>query len=288
MGFQLIRQVRDEEVLRKSFFALAMKVFHLSFEDWYDKGYWTDAYLPYVFAEENRVVANVSVNRMTLQIDGQQKNYLQLGTVMTDPAYRGRGLARKLIETILEEWRDQCDGIYLFANRTVLDFYPKFGFRVENLFQCAKEIVPATSTVYRLDMEKPADFERLMEYYRKNNPFSRLTFWENPGLLLFYCADFLKNQIYYLPQKEAVVIGEFEKEKFLCYDIYCDKDKNMDEILSALAREDTRTVIFGFTPKDETGCTYLPADGEDTFFLLNGKENPFAGEKLFFPLLSHA
>lgn len=48
---------------------------------------------------------------------------------MTDPDYRGRGLSRWLIDRVLEDFEQQVDFIFLYANDSVLDFYPKLGFK---------------------------------------------------------------------------------------------------------------------------------------------------------------
>lgn len=112
----------------KTFSALPEQVFGLNFRDWYRKGFWTDQYIPYVMADGERVAANVSVNIMNFVWHDVPKHYVQLGTVMTDPAYRGQGLARTLLEEVLKDWAERCDCLYLFANSSVLDFYPKFGF----------------------------------------------------------------------------------------------------------------------------------------------------------------
>ncbi|MFH7114998.1 GNAT family N-acetyltransferase, partial [Klebsiella pneumoniae] len=53
MNYQLVKQVRENNPLRKSFIDLAVKTFDLSFEEWYQQGYWTDAYIPYAFVERN-------------------------------------------------------------------------------------------------------------------------------------------------------------------------------------------------------------------------------------------
>ncbi|GIO00553.1 hypothetical protein J5TS2_12210 [Brevibacillus halotolerans] len=47
---------------------------------------------------------------------------------MTHPDYRNKGLSGKLMHYIIDKYEKECDFIYLFANETVLDFYPKFGF----------------------------------------------------------------------------------------------------------------------------------------------------------------
>ena len=50
------------------------------------------------------MVANASVNVMDFIWQERTEKYIQIGTVMTDPACRGRGLARRLIEEILSDW----------------------------------------------------------------------------------------------------------------------------------------------------------------------------------------
>jgi hypothetical protein len=44
------------------------------------------------------------------------------------------------LEKVLGEWRRKYDLIYLFANDSVLDYYPKFGFSRVEEYQYLKEI----------------------------------------------------------------------------------------------------------------------------------------------------
>ena len=128
MKYNYVTDYKDNETLRKSYSALANNTFGISFEEWYQNGFWPACHIPCSLADGDRIVSNVSVNRMEFDRDGCRKHYIQLGTVMTDKEYRGQGLSRYLIERVISEWKDQSDGIYLFANDRVLDFYPRFGF----------------------------------------------------------------------------------------------------------------------------------------------------------------
>lgn len=47
---------------------------------------------------------------------------------MMHPDYRNQGLSGKLMNHIIEVYEQEYNFIYLFANESVLDFYPKFGF----------------------------------------------------------------------------------------------------------------------------------------------------------------
>ncbi len=56
--------------------------------------------------------------------NGVRKNYIQIGTVMTDEAYRKRGLAKKLMEHVIERHRDSARRhLSVPANLDALDFY---------------------------------------------------------------------------------------------------------------------------------------------------------------------
>lgn len=126
MKYKFIKQLKNNSILRSSFFELAKNTFGLSFENWYEQGFWTDKYIPYSIIDGDKVISNASVNVMDMIYGGSLKRFIQIGTVMTEPEYRNRGLCSFLIKEILSDWCGKCEYIYLFANSTVLDFYPKF------------------------------------------------------------------------------------------------------------------------------------------------------------------
>ena len=119
---------REDSLLLSSFNELTRNTFRFDFVKWHRAGHFGDMYVPHVMLDGEKVVSNVSVNRMQFDIDGTVKNFIQLGTVMTDKNYRGQGLNKKIMESIIQEYADKVDGIYLFGNDSVLDYYPKFGF----------------------------------------------------------------------------------------------------------------------------------------------------------------
>ena len=129
MKYNYITAVKNDDRLRESFNELTRKTFCFDFVSWYETGHWGEMYLPHVLVDGDKVISNVSVNLMQFDLNGEKKNYIQLGTVMTDPEYRGQGLNRFIMEQILREYEGKVDGIYLFGNDSVLDYYPKFGFR---------------------------------------------------------------------------------------------------------------------------------------------------------------
>lgn len=95
---------QNDEKYRAAFNHLAIKTFNLSFEKWYQAGYWREKYIPYTLFDGERAIANVSVNIMDFSVLGKQQRFIQLGTVMTDEDYRKKNLNRFLMEKVLEEW----------------------------------------------------------------------------------------------------------------------------------------------------------------------------------------
>lgn len=63
----------------------------------------------------------------------------------------------------------------------------------------------------------------------------------------------------------------------------------LNDILCRAAREETRQAVLGFSPVKSAGQRTLPLREENTtLFLLHGKKDPFGGQPMMFPLLSHA
>ena len=136
---------QEEPRLRESLHTLARDTFGLDLERWYRAGDWGDRYRPYSLLHGGRVVANLSVSPMDFHLLGNELHLVQIGTVMTHPDYRGRGLIHFLMARALADWRDKCGGFYLFANRDTLEFYPRFGFARTREFRHSMALSPTTS-----------------------------------------------------------------------------------------------------------------------------------------------
>ena len=288
MTWKLVKQIVHDDALRKSFIDLAIKTFDLSFKEWYRKGYWTDAYIPYALVSNNKVIANASANIIDLIWQGEPRRYIQIGTVMTDIDHRDKGLGGQLVREILKDWQDKADAFFLFANPTTVDFYPKFGFERTAEHQYIMPVVPAAGDFRKLDMDQPEEVARLQRYYQKSNPFSQLRVQDNFGLLMFYCSAFMKHFVYYSDKNQAIAIAMQNGPALICFDIFCDSGRSLSSIVNQLADDNTYQAILGFTPKENRTGEYEKIEGEDILFIYGQKENIFKENKLMFPLLSHA
>lgn len=282
-------RVRDDEAARSGFLHLANVVFGLDFEPWRTGGWWGADYIPHALMDEGRVVANVSANVIRTRVSGADKAFIQIGTVMTAPEYRGRGLARHLMEEVMARYGGNSDGMYLYANDSVLDFYPKFGFVKAQEHQYSLPVQKSGEPVRKLDMDNPADRARLIEtYLESSNPYSALPMLGNTGLLMFYCGQFLKEQVYEIPGMGAVAVAAHDHSRMLVYDVF-GGSAPLRAILNALAMEETKTAVLGFTPTDAGNMVVEPRIEEDTTMFVTGELVELLNQNLaMFPLLSHA
>lgn len=325
---QFVKDYKENMALRTSFNALAEKTFGLNFEAWYRAGFWGGDYIPFSAVIHNRVIANVSVNHMGFVKDGRKRFYLQLGTVMTDKEYRMQGLSRRLMEWIFKEYEGRVDGIYLFANDTVLDFYPRFGFRVAREYQYYKNLgnlnaVPqrdyekragrngnnvgegsadgtsadngmyqqnvSRGKVQKVCLESPEDWKAFAKKITAYHPQGNFTN-DNLGLLMFYASGLFKDSIYYIEALDAYAIAETEGDTLILYDVYAKQETDPEGVAVYFYPANTlKELALGFTPKDTRGYECREYKEDDTTVFVKGQElQSFLEEERMFPLLSHA
>lgn len=293
--YQLISDYKQIEKYKKSFNELAKQVFEVDFKEWYDKGCWNDNYICYSYVDGDQVIANASVNKMVVISNGKEYKAIQLGTVMTHPDYRHQGLAAKLMNHIIEKYEKDYDFIYLFANDTVLDFYPKFGFEQvqESSFSLKtsdlKKQVAKKSVLRKLDVNNQADFELMKEFAAERIPVSSiLGVKNNEHLLMFYFILAFNDAIYYIEEDDVIVICKQEDNQLHIFDIISKKRVEIDTILNRIVSADTKIINFYFTPNDDCKNihTEFITESDDTLFV-----RPLLKDGIrhfLFPLTSHA
>ena len=287
MNFTLIKNSIAHDKYRDGYYQLAKDTFGLSFKDWYDSGYFDGSHVPYTVFEGDRAVANISVNFMDVVSDGKTRKYVQLGTVMTDKEYRGKGLQKFIFAEIMKDLNGKSDALFLFANKSVLEFYPKFGFVKDVEYSFSKTVIGKGGEIQQLNMDNADDIAMVKKYYSLGNPFSALSVINGFALQMFYLGGPYRENVYYLPRQDAVVICEKEENSITVLDIFCSENKNIDDILCCLCDGETQ-ISLGFAPKDtDSWNIQLLKDEDTTLFVHTGGENIFSGRQLMFPLIAH-
>ena len=286
--FKIIKNYRENELLRTGFCKLSNKIFGLDFEDWYQNGYWGDNYIPYSVAVCEKIVANVSVNIIDMMSGGTKKHYIQLGTVMTDEAYRNKGFIRKLMEEIDKDYQ-YVEGVYLFANDSVLNFYPKFGFKKAEEFQYSKGVCIKTQrNISKISMRGKSDWHVLEQAIKSSVRNESFGMDNNMCLIMFYVTKFMQDNVYYIKDNDIYVIAEEEGSDLFIHNVFSKQIVDLDKVISSFGEEITK-VTLGFTPLDGSGYKISKVQQDDTTLFVKGKiQTEFENAKIMFPTLSHA
>lgn len=268
-GFCIEKNYRNNEALRASFNRLAEKTFGLNFENWYRNGFWKDNYIPYSVVIDGEVVSNVSVNACNMNYKGKIVKLIQLGTIMTDDNHRGNGYARALMEEVLKDYDGKVDGIYLFANDSVLEFYPKFGFKEAKEYQFTKEVtISGECTAQNVPLRDKIDFDRTVEILDTKKQNAQLYMVNNSGLYMFYLSQFMTENLFYIEECNSYAIAEIEEDTLILHTII--GNGAVDEVIRAFGSQ-VKKVILCFTPNDARGFEKSELHEEDTTFFVKGK-----------------
>lgn len=290
---ELISDYMRDDAYRHMLNELTRNTFGFDFESWVTQGYFEGDYIPYSFMDEGRIVSNVSANRMKFMQNGSTRYYVQIGTVMTDDSYRRQGLAAKLMKHVIEEYEQECDGIYLFGDLSALEFYQKMDFKVENQYRyyVKDEFCHSHKTKDRFKpiksmgdgiREKYFDLVRNSVYYSSFEQINKY------GLQMFYTAGL--DNVFYADDIECFIVLD-QDECVELKSVLCKEKVALADVVGHIDLENHKCRL-GFTPHDEDMkiCISEVYDGGDDYrlFYRGKKLESIEQDKLYFPDLSHA
>ncbi|NLV36535.1 MAG: GNAT family N-acetyltransferase [Clostridiaceae bacterium] len=273
---------------------LTRKTFGFDFEGWVKGGYFKGDYIPYSLLKDGKIISNVSANRMCFMENGVEKNYIQLGTVMTDEEYRGQGLAEKLIKYVVSEFENICDGIYLFGNLKAVGFYRKMGFAegVQYRYSVKPEFFPKNKTgdiflpVNASDNDMKAKYMDAVLFSAVNSSFDQINRY---GLQMFYTAD--RSNLFYSKDMDCFIVMNSEENSIIIRSIICKEKVALADVLQRMEGNYDKCRL-GFVPhREDMGmcvCEQYNGGEDYRFFYIGAQLESVQKQKLYFPELSHA
>ncbi|WP_299459176.1 GNAT family N-acetyltransferase [uncultured Microscilla sp.] len=295
MSVKLIHYYRENAEYRQAFFELVPQIFTgVSFTEWYKRGCWDPKYQGYAMYDETtrQMIANVSICPMDIWLNHRLIQGVQFSAVSSLPQARGKGYHRKLMEAVFKDYAHQTDLFFLFANPSVTDFYPLFGFRQvkEHLFHAAypSNLSPGFSAVH-LDVDQPDDWQLLTSFTANRTPITQVFGAANDGYILGWGLLYpFRQKILYLPQQQVIVIAETKEGVLYIYDILTQKplsEINFDEVLELVSLPGTHTIELHFTPeKLPLTATPIATNGNSPLFVKG--DFPIASHHFKFPVMA--
>ncbi len=259
--------------------ALLKEVF-FDFRFWYDLNLWDDRYESYAIEDHDKIVSNICLFKTRVLYRNQPYDAISLGAVATKPEYRGQGLLRRLMEQIDRKYA----GIpmYLSANDTVLDFYPRFGFRrfTEYLPLCRQDI-DHLAVPHRLSCDDP----RVRHYICGRVNFSPIFDCLNtePVNLFHLYSGYLNDCLYELQDINTLIVAQQTAATLKLFGVFSLQAITWRDLADRLPFSGIKRLEFGFLPYWPDLHYDLQADDSNLWFV---KNIPCSMDAIKYPELS--
>lgn len=241
---QMLFHNSDDKAYQASLNKLLKDIF-LDFQFWYDLDLWDENYGSYSYVQRGEIISNICVYKMEILYGGQPHWALSVGAVATREDYRGQGLARKLMERIIDRYPQTP--MYLSANHQVVDFYPRFGFRrvYEKLpvynFALNNQLEPV-----RRNYTDPVIWRYLSERVNFSKALDCLN--AAPINMFDLHAGYLQQHIYEIPELETLVVAAQEGKALHLFSVFSLRPICFAELASRLPFTGVERIEFGFMP----------------------------------------
>jgi predicted N-acetyltransferase YhbS len=251
MSLEMIQIDAEAREWHEPFLGFVPRIFPgVDFRLWYARCGWPPGFVVRALVEGTEVVSSVARSAVQLVVEGQSGSAWQLGTVGTLAGWRGRGLAARLLREVLAQ--AASEPLFLFANDTVLDFYPRFGFEraEEHDFVVDRRVRPASNRACRLELGEP-EHRRLVERLAASaRPVTERFGARDYGTtLLWHLTYSHPEDIYYLEAETAVIIARARGDLLTVYDVLAEHTFDLEAALPRVIEREVARVEFGFTPE---------------------------------------
>ena len=272
---KIIRIYGADEKLRNEYFNFILKVFpSADFTKWHNKGFWTDNYISYSILESGKIISNVSVSLMDVIVSNKAYKAIQLGAVGTIPEYRSRGLSRIIMEYVLNKYMKKVDLFFLFANKNVLEFYPKFGFKKlqEKIFSYDLKEVKSNYSARKLNLNTLADYNLLLNLINDRKVLTKIFGADNYGFItIWHIFNTYADNLHYLEEENCIVIKTESENVLNIREIICKQLFDFESVLTKVIESESITKINYYFPPDQIKFTYDNVVDYESYLFVRGK-----------------
>ncbi|MCL2216578.1 MAG: GNAT family N-acetyltransferase [Defluviitaleaceae bacterium] len=273
---------RNDEAFEAMFNDLTQEVFGFSFAPWFEMKLWDERYETYGIVQDGKMLSSACIFKIDILVNGQAAKSIQFGAVATRKSERGKGLSRRLMEHVLSQYPDTP--AHLAANPTVVDFYPRFGFRQVQFHK--PEIAVRINNDPSKAVQYEYDDDEVMEALASRGAYSNMVDCLNTDTVrIFHMMIGYDEDIYFLPNCGALVVAKQKESRLFLADVITQKPITFDALRAELPFENVDIVEFGFCP-DHLGVSpiWVPSDMAKEPFFIKGNWN--LPEKFRFPIMS--
>jgi predicted N-acetyltransferase YhbS len=256
---------------------------------WRDRGGWTQHYEVFALIDDGKIVSTIGRSRMQLVIHGETQTGYQLGAVATHAEHRGRGHARQLMGWVIDELDTPDQPMILFANNSVLNFYPRFGFRHVPRRRSTAQIViePSGIPAVRCDLSSAAERARLAKLCARAQPIRGPLAAHNYYWILLWNLTCGPAIAFWLSEFDAVIAASIVQDRLIVHDVIAPQPIDLKVVIPTLIAQPIRELEFMFDPDDWwPTANHAALDDTDARLFVRGGTTALAGP-VQFPDLAH-
>ena len=203
---------------------------------WRGRGGWTADYEVFALVEGGSIVGTIGRSRMYLVIGGENRVGYQLGAVATLERHRGQGVARQLMEWVVDSLDQADQPVILFANNSVLDFYPRFGFKrlPQRRSVAAAALHPAGVQAPRCDLSNASDRARLAALCARARPTRGCLTARDYYWLALWNLTCEPIALSWVPEHDAAIAFAVENESLIIHDVITTQPFDLSLIVPTL------------------------------------------------------
>jgi GNAT superfamily N-acetyltransferase len=276
-SFKIIEYGNRHSGLKNKFHEFISNVFPgANFKEWEEKGFWTDDYICYSIIESDKIISNVSASIMNVIINGQSYKAVQLGAVGTLPEYRGQGLSKKIIDFVIELYNDKTDLMFLYGNDSVMDFYPKFGFRnfAEKIFSVDHPPVKQNFSAKKMNIFDQKDFDLLLKLIDTRKSLTNIFGAENYGFItMWHILNHHAENLFYLPEEDTIFIKTENENVLHIWEVIFQNQFDLHSAIPKIIGPNGVESIRFYFPPDQINFTYDKVITDNGGLFIRGKIN---------------
>ncbi len=257
----------------EAFFRYAPRIFPgIDFRPWAARGGWTDGYEIFALAEDDELVAGIGRSRMTFVWGGRECTGYQLGAVGTLPGRRGRGHSRILMDWLIGALDTPGQPVILFANDSVLDFYPRFGFRrvMQQHFGTDVALLPSGPPLRRLDLDDAPERARLAHLSTAATATGRGFGARDFHPIRLWHLSCRPLAAHWLDDPEALLVTSEAAGLLTVHDVLAGAPFNLQSALPRLIDGPVTSLAFGFEPQGWWPDAAAPGDDAEALLFVRG------------------
>jgi GNAT superfamily N-acetyltransferase len=271
----IFENYRNDPNLINKYFDFIGQVFQgISFNQWYKKGFWTEQYIPFSIMESDKIISNVSAAFLNIIIQDKLYKAVQLGAVGTLPEYRNRGLSAYLMNYVIDKYKESVDFFFLYANETVLKFYPQFGFRElkEKIFIQESEIPRSDYCAVKLNITKDKDYQLIFNLIKERKNLTRISGAEDYSYItMWHIFNTYPENLYYIGEEDVLIIKDEKNNILNIREIIFREAFNLKKTLSGIMESPEIEYIHYHFPPDQIGYHYDKIINETSHLFILGK-----------------